>query len=91
MSDQELLRDLVGFLKEDECFSGRDWQSMTYYDEGGVALRRYKYYAEQLFVNEKNSLVLCQRVFFVFAPLKRNLRYFLPTKSNVKIVSADVK
>ena len=57
MSDQELLRDLVGFLKEDECFSGRDWQSMTYYDEGGVALRRYKYYAEQLFVNEKNSEV----------------------------------
>ena len=72
MSDQELLRDVVGFLKEDEYFSGRDWQSMTYYDEGGVALRRYKYYAEQLFVNEKNTEVELR----IYISLADNLTVF---------------
>ena len=45
MPGQEVLRDLVRCLKEDERLKGRDWQSLTYWSSGvGVALRRYKYY-----------------------------------------------
>ena len=57
MPGQEVLRDLVRCLKEDERLKGRDWQSLTYWSSGvGVALRRYKYYEEHLRINS-SSLV----------------------------------
>ena len=83
MVDQEVLRDMVRCLKEDERLKGRDWQSLTYYDRGGVALRRYKYYAEQLFINAKKDEVELR----IYISLADNLTVFKGVSAKLPALS----
>ncbi len=58
MTDQEVLQDMVKYLREDECLKCESWQSLIYWSKGvGVALRRHKFYEEHLRIKKKSSLV----------------------------------